>query len=333
MKAPDFWYQPNGSPPFFLGPFLKIAQYFYQKTAAKRQQQTAPYKSRLPVICVGNITAGGSGKTPTVQSICHLLASQGHRPAILMRGYGGKLDCVKVDHESHDYEQVGDEALQHAQYFPTYIAKNRTKGAQLIEQSDEGISAIVMDDGFQNPTLHKDISIVVVNGADGFGNGQLIPIGPLREPILSGLKRADACLIIGDDTYFIGKKYQYLLPTFHAEIDSQDSAHSLPKDRPYEAFAGIGRPQKFLDSLKKRNFEISRYTYFPDHFQYKRKQLLPILKRAEKNNHNIITTEKDFQRLPLSPDERAKINVLKITLNLPLELQRLLKYKTKKSNT
>ena len=205
MKAPLFWQKKN-----ILSFLFAPLSWLYQFISQRRIKKTKPYTSTLPVICVGNITAGGTGKTPLALFLAEHLRHKGKKVHFLTRGYKGKLDGVKVNLEKHNASDVGDEALLLAKKAPTWVFSNRAKGAQTIEKTNADL--IIMDDGFQNPTLKKTISFVVFDGKDGIGNGKVIPSGPLREPFSKGLKRANAVIITGDDLTHLAKKLPANLP-------------------------------------------------------------------------------------------------------------------------
>jgi tetraacyldisaccharide 4'-kinase len=278
------------------------------KETEKRLINTHAYTSSLPVICVGNITLGGSGKTPVVQSIAHYLYKQGKRPAILLRGYGGsQKKPLLVDPEKHKAKQVGDEALLHARHFPTVVAQDRAAGAQLIEKRSD-CDVIIMDDGFQNPTLEKTLSLVVVDGTRGWGNGHVIPAGPLREPLEHGIARADALVIMGQDTYIINHDAHFKTHILQATFTPDAKAIDALKGYRVIAFAGIGHPDKFFDMLRASELQLIETRAFGDHQPLSRSVITTLYHKAQKNGARLVTTAKDAMRLP--PDLRAHVSIV-----------------------
>ncbi|MDR1691411.1 MAG: tetraacyldisaccharide 4'-kinase, partial [Rickettsiales bacterium] len=225
---------------------LKILQFFlvpvgfiYNTIVQIRLKLIKPYKAKVPVICIGNISLGGTGKTPFVQYLTKYFKSKKLKPAILSRGYKGKLEYIKVNPSKHSASNVGDEPLMLANSAPVYIGKNRAKTAQMAIK--DGANILLMDDGFQNPTLHKDISFVVVDGKKWFGNHQVFPAGPLREYLSCAKKRASAFVVINSYKKVKGAK------TVNVSVKTNFKADKTKK---YFAFGGIGNPQKFFDTLK-----------------------------------------------------------------------------------
>lgn len=305
MKAPTFWQRRYSPLSLALSPFGLI----YHAVAKSCIDRPAQHESRLPVICVGNATMGGSGKTPVVHAIVKLLQEMEQNPAILLRGYGGTTRgpvYVTKDRPAH---AVGDEALLHADVADTYISVDRVKGAQLIEQ-DNSITQIVMDDGLQNPSLNKTCNILVIDGQNPFGNGRYFPAGPLRESMADAVDRAQAVVIIGDDKQNLGIQYRFLRPVFHAKLRSENKTQFA--GQPVIAFAGIGRPQKFFQSLRDADAVIAETYEFPDHHRYYRYELAKLLDRAQRAHARLVTTRKDWVRLPA--DFRSFVDVLDVSL-------------------
>ena len=293
MQAPEFW-RHDGLPARLLTP-LGLA---YHGAGVLRRALTTPWRAPVPVICVGNLVAGGAGKTPVVLSLLKLLADRGLKPMALTRGYGGKVvGPLRVDPARHDAAKVGDEALLLNVAAPTWVARDRVDGAR--EAVEEGAGALVMDDGFQNPGLKKDLSFLVVDAAYGFGNGRVMPAGPLRETVASGLARAHAVVLLGDgalDRTLFGS-----LPVLRARLKPLDSG--LTGQRVF-AFAGIGRPEKFFDTLRNLGAEIAGSEAFPDHKPYSPDTLARLRRAADAAKARLVTTDKDAMRLGplLSPD-------------------------------
>lgn len=290
MRAPDFWFT-GGPLAWGLAPLGGL----YALGARLRRRFTQPTTCPVPVICVGNLVAGGAGKTPFVQFLAERLQAQGVAAHILLRGYGGKLaGPARVDAGQHDYHAVGDEALLLARIAPTWISRNRPLGAAAAAAA--GAQVIIMDDGFQNPTIHKDLSVVVVDGAVGFGNGFVMPAGPLREPIAEGLARAQAILRVGEDRVGLAR-WTGALPVLGADLRPRLEAQAL-SGRKAVAFAGIGRPDKFFDSLRAAGLHLLARQAFGDHYPYAEADLAPLAEQAKRADALLVTTEKDFVRLP-----------------------------------
>lgn len=304
MKAPGFWQHPS-----LMARCLSPVAAVYGRMVQKRLRQPPDYTSRLPVICVGNIVMGGSGKTPVVQGIAKLLQEQKKNPAILLRGYGGEKAgpaWITSDSLVRDY---GDESLLHARVAPTMVAADRPIGAKVIE-TNETITHIVMDDGLQNPSLKKDVSFLVLDADNPFGNGCLFPAGPLRETMTNALDRVQALIVLGEDKDQIAAQYQFLLPVFQAALQPVNPQNV--KGKPVLAFAGIGRPKKFFDTLRACDAVLFETHSFPDHYAYTARDIAPLVDRAQKAGALPVTTRKDWVRLPSQFKE--KIAVLDVEL-------------------
>ena len=300
FKTPAFWYQPWDKLPPLVHRFAPIGN-LYGYAGKLRARFAKPYKARMPVICVGNIVAGGSGKTPTALALMGLIKEHGlaKNPCFLTKGYGGRIEGpVFVSQQT--YEEVGDESLLLARMAPVIVAKDRQKGAWLAEQS--GHDLIIMDDGFQNPSLQKDISFVVVDGKTGFGNGYLIPFGPLREKISVGLARAKAIIKIGGET-----SLHTATPVINARIDA---ACDLPPGTKVFGFCGLGQPEKFRQGLIDMGLDVTGFKIFADHHPYTAAEIKTLHAEAFNHKAHLITTEKDLCRLPSAEN----IHVLKIKL-------------------
>lgn len=298
LEAPFWWYRRKGVLASALAPLGRL----YGRVAETRFAQGEPYRSRLPVICIGNFTAGGGGKTPTAIAVAKLLAELGARPAFLTRGYGGTSEGPISVKDGHSADAVGDEPLLLAAAAPTLVSADRAAGAQAIEATDA--SVIVMDDGFQNPRLAKDLSLVVVDGAAGIGNGLIMPAGPLRAPLEAQLARADALLVIGD-----GGKAAGLIEAFTRQGKTVLKARMVPRQDkrwlsvlPVIGFAGIARPEKFFATLRNNGARLIDTRAYPDHYRYSERQAKSLLKEAKDYNAMLVTTEKDYVRLPDEED-------------------------------
>ena len=302
MKTPSFWNTPN-----WLSTALLPLGWFYSSLTALRFKLKHPQKVSVPVICIGNLTAGGTGKTPTAAAIAEMLRHEGYHPFFISRGYGGSLSGIIVDPKRHSASDVGDEPLLLSRHAPVSINADRLAAANLA--ISRGADILIMDDGFQNPLLHKDLSFLVIDGFFGFGNERPIPSGPLRENIANGLKRAQAALIIGEDKHQIASRLPSLTP-FYGDITPQLTASQTPC--PIIAFAGIGRPDKFYHTLTSCGFTLLQTHDFPDHHFYTIQELQTLIKEAQIYNAPLYTTSKDYVKIP--PHLRSSFNVLEISI-------------------
>jgi tetraacyldisaccharide 4'-kinase len=313
IRAPAFW-DHGGWQATALAP----AAWLWSAGAWLRTRTTPPQWAPLPVLCVGNVTVGGAGKTPTALACLALLAERYGADAIhaVTRGYGGGLPGpVRVDPERHTATEVGDEALLLARAAPTWVARNRIAGAQAAAVA--GARLVVLDDGYQNPTIAKDVSLLVVDGAAGFGNGRVLPAGPLRESVEAAVARADAVIVVGDDSYGVAKRIGALradVPVIAARIVPDPVVAIGLKDQRVVAFAGIGRPDKFFATLVACGADIVAKRSFPDHHRFAGAELAWLAGEAERSGARLVTTEKDWVRL--DGEWRDKIAALPITLDI-----------------
>jgi tetraacyldisaccharide 4'-kinase len=294
LNAPFWWYREPGPLAAALIPLSQL----YARIAKARTARVSPYRSSLPVICLGNFTAGGGGKTPTAIAVAQLLKAQGHRPAFLTRGYGGKTQGPILVGENDSAEAVGDEPLLLARTTPTVVAADRVAGARLIETL--AASVIVMDDGFQNPGLNKDLSLILVDAALGLGNGLIMPAGPLRAPLDGQLAEADALIVVGDGgkaAALAGAFTSHGKPVFTASIVPQGDPRWLGV-LPVIGFAGIARPEKFYATLQSHGARLIDRHSFPDHHRFTEKDARALLQAASERSAMLVTTEKDWVRLP-----------------------------------
>jgi tetraacyldisaccharide 4'-kinase len=282
MREPAFWWQPG----------------IYGIVAALRMQSTGD-SAGVPVICVGNFTVGGAGKTPAALAVGRLLLAAHQRLFFLSRGYGGRLaGPVRVDPAVHTAAAVGDEPLLLARLAPTIVARDRVAGAAAARRS--GASVIVMDDGFQNPALSKDLSILLVDGRRGVGNGRVIPAGPLRAPLETQVRHAHAVVFVGpsDNTAAImGRARRHNAAIYHARLEPDPDTVAALKGREVLAFAGIGDPEKFFITLAEAGISVAERVRFADHHRYTAAEARGLLARADADNLMLLTTEKDLVRL------------------------------------
>jgi len=301
MKAPHFW--TGGGP---LSVLLAPLGWGWAAISAYQYAKVLPHKASVPVVCIGNLVAGGAGKTPVAISVAELLEGA----HFLSRGYGGQAEGpLLVDFHKHEYGEVGDEPLLLAQTAPCWVAKDRVAGAKAAAK--HGARCLVMDDGFQNPSLFKDISLLVVDGHVGFGSGRCMPAGPLREPLGRGLARAQAVVILGEDRKHIARQIGNRLPILHAHLEPEAEAASLNGEE-VVAFAGIGRPDKFFQTLERLGAKVIEGYRFPDHHPYHPSEIAELILEAEKRSAALITTTKDFVRIP--PHQRDQIGVLRVNV-------------------
>jgi len=305
MMQPRFWLDRRAPLGFMLSPL----GWLYAEATAIRLKRGDPWRAPATVICVGNLTAGGAGKTPVVRDIAARLVNAGRRPAILSRGHGGRSrGPLAVDPDRHDAAEVGDEPLLLAQGAPCWVARNRAEGARAA--IEHGADVILMDDGLQNPDLFQDLRLVVIDGATGFGNGRAIPAGPLRERVAAGFGRAHALIMIGEDLHGVAAQFGLSRPVLRADVVLRDAA-TIGGQR-VVAFAGIGRPDKFQRSLTDAGAEILEFHPFADHHFFTDSELRSLVDQAQRSNSALVTTEKDWVRLP--PSWRKQVSSMPIEL-------------------
>lgn len=309
MKAPHFW--SSGLDPksreaapltrTLLTPLAKL----YMWGVRRKLRRATPAKVNAKVICVGNVTVGGVGKTPIVKAIRAMLSDKGLRVATLSRGYGGtETGPLKINAIEHTSADVGDEPMMLSTSGESWIGQDRAETAKAMVT--DGVDIIVMDDGMQNPSLAKDLTLLVIDAAAPFGNGHVLPKGPLREPVGDGLERCDIVILMGDtDAYEISAKLGKLVLRANLQPDSQ-----IP-DGPLVAFAGIGRPEKFFDTIKAAGGNFVEGVSYGDHYVYTPSDLKFLRALAISHDARLITTTKDAARLPV--DQRTDILTLPVT--------------------
>jgi tetraacyldisaccharide 4'-kinase len=300
MRAPSFWWRTDGGVrASLLAPLAGV----YGAAAARRLAQLG-HAAGVPVICVGNPTVGGAGKTPTAMTIARMLQAQGERPVFLSRGYGGRLaGPLRVD-PSHRAADIGDEPLLLARIATTVVARKRVRGARVA--IDAGASVIVMDDGFQNPSLQKDFSVLVVDAGRGLGNGRVIPAGPLRAPLTEQFQCAQAVVMVGGSARAAedirDRAGQLSLPVFEAKLAPEPSFVTALGSGRVLAFAGIGDPDKFFATLRDAGIAVAATRSFDDHYRYTRADAQALCRDADREGLILVTTEKDLARMQGEPD-------------------------------
>jgi len=309
MKTPAFWSH-RGAAAIALLPLTIL----WQIGAALKQATARPHKPAVPIICVGNLTAGGTGKTPLVGWLADRMSERGWQPAILTRGYGGSATGpLWVDPAEHDAGICGDEPLMLADGRAVMVARDRAAGARAIAAGGS-YDLIIMDDGMQNPTLQRTLTIGVFDGGSGVGNGWLIPAGPLRIPFAEGVKRLDIAVINGGDDTGLRQRIDASLPVFDAALRPEASVIETLADTPLLAFAGIGRPARFFAGIEAIGGQIVKKLSFADHHPYSQQDLVQIQEDAQRHGAEMITTQKDWMRLPA--DWRARIAMLPVSVDL-----------------
>ncbi len=315
MHEPGFWWRGDGAAARLLAP----AGAAYGFVAARRMAQPGR-QAAVPVLCVGNFTVGGSGKTPTAIAAAELLIKAGHRPFFLSRGYGGRL-AGPVRVETQGADAVGDEPLLLARVAPTIVARDRPAGAATAAQA--GADAIIMDDGWQNPSLAKDLAIAVLDGRRGIGNGRVFPAGPLRAPLHCQLDHADALLVIGGPAAgaepAIAAAQRRSLPRFDGELAPDPAVIAKLAGAKVLAFAGIADPAKFFATLEANGISVAARRGFPDHHRFAPGEIGDLLAHADRERLALVTTEKDLARLagdPQAGELVARTSALPVTLKV-----------------
>jgi tetraacyldisaccharide 4'-kinase len=296
MREPTFWWRPGGGS--LLSPLAGI----YGAVAAFRMGWEGR-SAGVPVICLGNPTVGGAGKTPAALAVGRLLLAAHERPFFLSRGYGGSLPGpARVDAAVHSAAAVGDEPLLLTRLAPTIVARDRVAGAEAARRG--GATVIVMDDGFQNPALIKDLAILLVDGRRGVGNGRVIPAGPLRAPLETQLAHAQALVVVGppEGAKAVAERARRNgVAIFHARLEPNQAIIAALGGRKVLAFAGIGDPEKFFVTLAEAGIAVAERAIFADHHRYTAAEAQVLIARAAAASLVLLTTEKDHVRLSGDP--------------------------------
>ena len=314
MSEPPFWWRPAGIEARLLAPLAAV----YGAVAARRLGLPGKRVS-APVICIGNPTVGGAGKSPLAIAVARLLQAAAEHPVFLSRGYGGRqAGPLTVDKDRHRAAEVGDEPLLLARVAPTIVARNRPEGAQAALAKNA--SAIVMDDGFQNPSLEKDAAMLVVDAARGIGNGRVLPAGPLRAPLPAQLEGADAMVVVGRGTgasETAAEARARGIAVFSAQLVPDARVVAALKGSRILAFAGIGDPAKFFATLGQAGIAVAQARSFADHHRYSWRVAKALCEEADRDELALVTTEKDLVRLQ---GEDALSELLRRTRALPVAL-------------
>ncbi len=318
MRPPAFW-QAGGWPAMLLAPLSRVMA----RAARRRAHRRAPVAAEVPVVCVGNVVVGGAGKTPVALDLGRRLRERGRAVHFLTRGYGGRVrrTPLRVDPTRHDAATVGDEALLLADTAPTWVAPDRAAGARRAVAS--GADVLVLDDGFQAPRLAPDLALLVVDGEVGFGNGRVLPAGPLREDPGSALGRAHAVLRLGPDRAGAAAWFPNGMPVITGEIRPAGDTAWL-RGAKVLAFAAIARPGKLFDTLRAAGADLVGTVAFADHHRYTPRECADLVDWAEAAGASLVTTTKDHVRLPSALRARVTPLPVRVAWDSPAAVDHLL---------
>ena len=318
MRQPRFWYESAGLSSGLLAPLAAV----WEHGARRRIKRGKWERVGASVICIGNLTVGGAGKTPTAAAIAQRLSETGMSPHFLTRGYrGSKTGPVLVDERKHRASEVGDEALLLAAFAPTWVSNDRLAGAKRAVES--GAEVLILDDGHQDPSLARDLSLIIADASAGFGNGRTMPAGPLREKLADGLSRSDMVVVVGSpvdrEAFFAKWGQQISVPALGAELKPLPVGIDWSGMRVF-AFAGIGYPEKFFATLENLGAEVMHAVPLADHQPLTERLLIRLERKSKSFSAQMVTTEKDAVRLP--PNWRTR--VLTLPVRLEFENRRML---------
>ena len=300
IKTPHFWTELS-----WQSVILFPVSYIWRFGHYAQQKILNTKETEIPVICVGNLTVGGSGKTPVVITLCRFLSGIGKSTSILTRGFGGKeKGPIFVSTNLHQSLDVGDEPLMMAHSLDVCVSRNRPLGANHILDKKK-YDCIVMDDGLQNPTLKKDLNIAVFDGKFGIGNGFLLPAGPMRQKLEVGIQNIDLVIFNGKDETGLGQKIPPHIPIFTGELQPDEEIVEKMKNRRVYGFAGIGNPSRFFKTLNNIGADLVGEAHFADHHPYTDADLTQLYEEAMQSGAELVTTQKDWMRLPVDWRDRV----------------------------
>ncbi len=302
LKAPKFWYKKKDT---YLSNALYPFSLLFRLGTKIRNFISIKQQSPLPVICVGNIVVGGAGKTPVSLKIGNLLTKAGYKPHFISKGYAGLINKSTLVQSWHSATSVGDESILLSEVAPTWIGTDRINSSKLAKK--DGADCLIMDDGFQNPTIQKDFSIIVINAAQEFGNKRVIPSGPLRESINRGLSRTNLIIVVGEISNELKQIIPKNIPTIESKFQIKKENKNF-KGQNITAFAGIAYPEKFFQSVKEQGGIIVKQITYPDHYIYTENDLLTLAETANKTKSILVSTQKDNIRIP--KPYRSLVNTL-----------------------
>ncbi len=324
LDEPGWWYDERA---WFAPAALSPLSLVYGMVAGRRMQRKPQYRSRLPVLCVGNFTVGGSGKTPFAAFVCAWLAARGRRPAILTRGYGGASHGPLFVATSHDAAMVGDEALLLARVAPVMVARDRVAGAKAIESDLRGFDVIVMDDGLQNPTLAKTLTLALVTAQRGVGSGRTMPSGPLRAPLAVQARLADAVILLDGTPAMDAERRAALRARLSAEtgrpvIEARVEAAAPPNLRGQRviAYCGIAGPERFFATAEALGAHLIERVAFRDHHPLSEAEAAGLLGRARVADAVLVTTEKDIARLAGTTGPQGDLREASVAVPIKVEV-------------
>ena len=302
LKAPKFWYKKKDT---YLSNSLYPFSLLFRFGTKIRNLISTKQKSPLPVICIGNIVVGGAGKTPVALKIGKLLIKAGYKPHFISKGYAGLIKKSTLVQSWHSATSVGDESILLSEVAPTWVGKDRINSSKLAK--NEGGDCLIMDDGFQNPTIQKDFSIIVINASQEFGNKRVMPSGPLRESINRGLSRTNLIISVGEISNELKKIISENITIIEAKFQIKKENKNFNNQK-ITAFAGIAYPDKFFQSLKEQGGKIVKQVSYPDHYIYTENDLLSLAESANKTKSILVSTQKDNVRIPKT--YRSLVNTL-----------------------